>query len=264
MIKKKYGLLLAVPALLMTLGLAGCGKINQSKTRQAGSDSVSSSSAQTGHADNDTGDGVTSGSVSSESVASQSTADKEKPVVLAFSLADGQNHTRWEEELKVLKEAAADCDAKIRVMDAEGDSAKQAKQCDALLTSETLSALICLPADVKQAAAIVSSAHDVGVPVIAYGTMIEGVNPNALVTGAGGADPGIPHRNLARAAVEIACAAARGYYLQTIAVSVEGNWMETSMDKDMIPTFIVTDPIGENQTATGAVNDEEGLQQTDE
>lgn len=231
--KRRSGPLTVLTALVLTAALlSGCGG---SVKKENDSDADGSPSA-----------GSISG-VSADSTVSSSSAAEEESCVIGLSIADREPSGRWDAELQVFETCAENENCRLRVLDAGGDAKKQAEQCSALLNSETVDVMIIQPVDPEQAAGIVSSAHDVGVPVIAYEQMIQNSDPDYYVCAAENPeDAEIPRKNLAQAAGVLAGMASRGDYPMTGDMTVEGSWTETAVGRYTIPTFVVTDPAGQD------------------
>ena len=210
--------------------LAGCGGSVSKQDGSGGNSSAADSGAESG------------------SIVSASSAADEESRVIALAIADGKLRERWDGELTVFEECAKNQNCRLRVIDAEGDAARQAEKCAALLNSETVDEMILQPLDQEQASGIVSSAHDVGVPVIAYERMIRNAEVDYFVcAGTESGDEKEPERNLAKAAGALAGMAARGDYPMTRDMTADGSWTEVAVGRETVPTFVVSDPAGEDQ-----------------
>ena len=187
--------------------------------------------------------------VSEESAVSSSSLMEEESRVVALAVADEKPSERWDDELAVFEECAKDQNFRLLVVDAEEDAAKQAEKCSELLNSGNVDAMILQPVDPEQASGIVSSAHDVGVPVIAYEQMIQDEAVDYYVCAkADPEDENEPRRNLARAAGTLAGMAARGDYPMTGDMTVEGSWTEVTVGRGTVNTFVVADSAGSDRS----------------
>lgn len=81
-------------------------------------------------------------------------------------------HERWQKEIGMFEEYAAELGVKILVQTAEDDAGKQLSQCENML-SQGVDVLICQPVDSQGAGSIVDAAHGADVKVIAYDRFIE-------------------------------------------------------------------------------------------
>lgn len=194
------------------------------------------------------GSGTADSSSTESTVSSSSVKEEEDTYVIAFSIGSREPEERWDDELAAFQERTEEENCRVRILDAGGDAQKQAEQCSALLNSETVDVLVCRPVDREQASAVVSSAHDVGVPVIAYEDMILNAPPDYYVCC--GTEPDSenePRRNLALAAAGLACMTARSEYPQAQDMGVEGSWTGTASGNKTVPTFSVSDPVGSDE-----------------
>jgi hypothetical protein len=190
--------------------------------------------------------------VTGKSTVSSSSSVEEESRVIALAIADKKPSERWDDELAVFEKCAEEQNCRLRVIDAEGDASKQAEKCAAFLNSGTVDAMIVQPVDPEQASGIVSSAHDVGVPVIAYEQMIQNADVDYFVCAkTEPEDEKEPRRALAKAAGVLAGMAARGEYPMSQDMTVDGNWTEMTVGSGTVNVFVVSDPAGADQPDQG-------------
>ena len=104
---------------------------------------------------------------SSKSGGSSSTT---KPIVIGLSL-DTVREERWQRDRDEFVKRATELGATVKVQVANNDDARQNAQCENLLT-QGIDVLVVAPHNSESAATIVKSAHQAGVPVIAYDRLI--------------------------------------------------------------------------------------------
>ena len=79
---------------------------------------------------------------------------------------------RWQKEIAMFEDYAAQLGVQVIIQTAEDDAGKQLNQCENML-SQGVDVILCQPVDSQGAGAIVDAAHDAGVKVIAYDRFIE-------------------------------------------------------------------------------------------
>ncbi len=94
----------------------------------------------------------------------------DKPVVIGLSL-DTVREERWQRDRDEFVKRATELGATVKVQVANNDDARQNAQCENLLT-QGVDVLVVAPHNSESAATIVKSAHQAGVPVIAYDRLI--------------------------------------------------------------------------------------------
>src|SRR6266571_3308847 len=132
--------LLSTAAVLVSLGLAGCGgKGGCGAGESGGADGAAGSAGA-------------------------------KPIVIGFSM-DTLKEERWQRDRDEVVKAAEKMGARVLVQAANGNDALQNSQAENLLT-QGIDVLLVAPHNGKTAATIVDAAHKAGVPVIAYDRLI--------------------------------------------------------------------------------------------
>lgn len=94
----------------------------------------------------------------------------DQPVVIGLSL-DTVREERWQRDRDEFVKRATELGAVVKVQVANNDDARQNAQCENLLT-QGVDVLVVAPHNSESAATIVKSAHQAGVPVIAYDRLI--------------------------------------------------------------------------------------------
>ncbi len=95
-----------------------------------------------------------------------------KSVVTVGILVGTSAHERWQKEITMFEEYAAELGVKVLIQTAEDDQGKQMSQCENML-SQGIDVLICQPVDSQGAGAIVEACHEEGIKVMAYDRFIE-------------------------------------------------------------------------------------------
>lgn len=95
----------------------------------------------------------------------------DKPIVIGLSL-DTVREERWQRDRDEFVKRATELGATVKVQVANNDDARQNAQCENLLT-QGVDVLVVAPHNSESAATIVKSAHQAGVPVIAYDRLIK-------------------------------------------------------------------------------------------
>ena len=101
-------------------------------------------------------------------------------VKIGFLIHSLQN-SRWQSDLKFLKEKAESYGAELIVRDANNDENEQLKQAEELV-KEGVDVLIVVPANQNTAAGIVRLANDNNVPVISYDRLIRNAEISCLLS----------------------------------------------------------------------------------
>ena len=101
-------------------------------------------------------------------------------VKIGFLIHSLQN-SRWQSDLKFLKEKAESYGAELIVRDANNDENEQLKQAEELV-KEGVDVLIVVPANQNTAAGIVRFANDNNVPVISYDRLIRNAEFSCLLS----------------------------------------------------------------------------------
>jgi D-xylose transport system substrate-binding protein len=110
-----------------------------------------------------------------------SVAAQQNTIVIGLSLGTLQQE-RWTNEKAVMEKYVASLgNVKLLVQAADSDATVQASQAENLL-AQNVNVLIVVPQDAEAAGVIVSKAHAVGVPVIAYDRMITKSDVDAYVS----------------------------------------------------------------------------------
>ena len=101
--------------------------------------------------------------------------------VLVGLLMETYDVDRWARDEKSFKEKAEAMGAQVLRMVANGDQDRQNKQADTMLT-QGADVLVVIPKNLEAAGRIVKSAHEKGVPVVAYDRLIRNCDLDLYVT----------------------------------------------------------------------------------
>ena len=108
----------------------------------------------------------TSTESTSESSTSEMTTDELKDIVIGVSVGTTKQE-RWQREIEMFKAYGQEYGFEVIVQSAEDEAQKQMQQCENLITQE-VDVLILQALDSEAAGSIITSAHEAGIPVIAY------------------------------------------------------------------------------------------------
>jgi len=164
--KKKQKFLAVLLAALLVLSMAGC------TTASSGSQGSSEDSAAA-----DTGN--ESGS-SNDSSGETAAAKDIKDIVVGVSIGT-TTEERWNREIEMFRNYAAEKGFELLVQDAGNDTTKQVSQCENLI-NQGIDVLICQPLDGEAAAPVVTAAHDAGIKVISYDRFIMNADLDYYIT----------------------------------------------------------------------------------
>jgi D-xylose transport system substrate-binding protein len=161
--KKKF--LAILMALVMALSLAAC------TTASGGGDNSSNEDSSGGGDTSAAGDADTSGGSETKDI---------KDIVVGVSIGT-TTEERWNREIEMFRQYAADKGFDLLVQDAGNDTTKQVSQCENLI-NQGIDVLICQPLDGEAAAPVVSAAHDAGIKVISYDRFIMNADLDYYIT----------------------------------------------------------------------------------
>lgn len=104
----------------------------------------------------------------------ESVKEDKKRLLIGISLPT-QKDERWVRDKNIFEKYAKELGVDVIVMSADNDMNLQVSQVNELL-SKKINALLIAPVDSKLSSSLVEKAHDVGLPVIAYGRPVMNTN----------------------------------------------------------------------------------------
>lgn len=113
-----------------------------------------------------TGGAGSSETGSTESGSSETGGSETKDITIGISVGTTKQE-RWQREIEMFKAYGEENGIEVIVQSAEDEAQKQLQQCENLITQE-VDVLILQALDSEAAGAVIQSAHEAGIPVIAY------------------------------------------------------------------------------------------------